>query len=295
MPFLRERSGRWSPVKIATFVAVILPALWIAYQAAAGELGARPVTEAIHQAGDWALRFLVITLAVTPAQRILNYPRIGLARRTLGVASAAYAILHLSLYVLDQHFDLFKVASEIVLRIYLLIGAVALTGLIALATTSTDAAISRLGPRRWNRLHRFVYGIALLATVHFFIQSKLETYQPVLMAGFLTWLLAYRALYRRNGEVTPLHLLLLACAVAAFTAIGEAALYMFTSGVDARLVLLAHFDIDMDVRPAWWVLAVGLAVAAVSFWRQKPARQRPSARTISPAAMSGATQVQSGS
>jgi sulfoxide reductase heme-binding subunit YedZ len=295
MPFLRERSGRWSPVKIAAFVAAILPALWIAYQAAAGELGARPVTEAIHQAGDWALRFLLITLAVTPAQRVLNYPRIGLARRTLGVASAAYAILHLSLYVLDQHFDLFKVASEIVLRIYLLIGAVALTGLIALATTSTDAAISRLGPQRWNSLHRFVYGIALLATVHFFIQSKLETYQPVLMAGFLTWLLAYRALYRRNGGVTPLRLLLLACAVAAFTAIGEAALYMFTSGVDARLVLLAHFDIDMDVRPAWWVLAVGLGVAAVSFWRQKPARQRPSARTISPAAMSGATQVQSGS
>ena len=295
MPFLRERSGRWSPVKIAAFVAAILPALWIAYQAAAGELGARPVTEAIHQAGDWALRFLLITLAVTPAQRVLNYPRIGLARRTLGVASAAYAILHLSLYVLDQHFDLFKVASEIVLRIYLLIGAVALTGLIALATTSTDAAISRLGPQRWNRLHRVVYGIALLATVHFFIQSKLETYQPVLMAGFLTWLLAYRALYRRNGEVTSLHLLLLACAVAAFTAIGEAALYMFTSGVDARLVLLAHFDIDMDVRPAWWVLAAGLTVAAVSFWRQKPARQRPSARTISPAAMSGATQVQSGS
>jgi sulfoxide reductase heme-binding subunit YedZ len=295
MPFLRERSGRWSPVKIAAFVAAILPALWIAYQAAAGELGARPVTEAIHQAGDWALRFLLITLAVTPAQRVLNYPRIGLARRTLGVATAAYAILHLSLYVLDQHFDLFKVASEIVLRIYLLIGAVALTGLIALATTSTDAAISRLGPQRWNRLHRFVYGIALLATVHFFIQSKLETYQPVLMAGFLTWLLAYRALYRRNGGVTPLRLLLLACAVAAFTSIGEAALYMFTSGVDARLVLLAHFDIDMDVRPAWWVLAVGLGVAAVSFWRQKPARQRPSARTISPAAMSGATQVQSGS
>jgi sulfoxide reductase heme-binding subunit YedZ len=295
MPFLRERSGRWSPVKIAAFVAAILPALWIAYQAGADELGARPVTEAIHQAGDWALRFLMITLAVTPAQRILHYPRIGLARRTLGVASAAYAILHLSLYVLDQHFDLFEVASEIVLRIYLLIGAVTLTGLIALATTSTDAAISRLGPQRWNRLHRFVYGLALLATVHFFIQSKLETYQPVLMAGFLTWLLAYRALYRRNGEVTPLHLLLLACAVAMFTAVGEAALYMFTSGVDARLILLAHFDIDMDVRPAWWVLAAGLAVAAIGFWRQKPARQRPSARTISPAAMSGATQAQSGS
>ena len=123
MPFLRERSGRWSPVKVVAFAASIAPALWIAYQAATDDLGARPVTEAIHQAGDWALRFLFITLAITPAQRILHYPRIILARRTLGVASASYALLHLSLYILDQHFDLFKVASEIVLRIYLLIGA----------------------------------------------------------------------------------------------------------------------------------------------------------------------------
>jgi sulfoxide reductase heme-binding subunit YedZ len=273
----------------------VLPAFWIAYQAATDELGARPVTEAIHQAGDWALRFLLITLAITPAQRILNYPRIILARRTLGVATAAYAVLHLSLYVLDQHFDLFKVASEIVLRIYLLIGALALTGLIALAATSTDAAISRLGSDRWKALHRFVYGIALIAAVHFFIQSKLEIYQPVLMAGFLTWLLAYRLLYRRNGEVTPLQLLFLALAAAVVTAVGEALIYMFTSGVDARRVLLAHFDIDLEVRPAWWVLAAGLAVTAIGFWRQRPARQRPSARRISAKALSGAPQVQSGS
>src|SRR6478609_1254403 len=79
MPFLRERSGRWSPVKIVAFVAALLPVSWIAYQAAAGELGARPVTEAIHQAGDWALRFLLITLAITPAQRIFVYPRLVLA------------------------------------------------------------------------------------------------------------------------------------------------------------------------------------------------------------------------
>jgi methionine sulfoxide reductase heme-binding subunit len=295
MAFLRERSGRWSPVKIAAFVAAVLPALWIADQAVTGDLGARPITEAIHQAGDWALRFLLITLAITPAQRILNFPRIVLARRTLGVTSAAYACLHLSLYVLDQHFDLLKVASEIVLRIYLLIGALVLAGLIALAATSTDAAIRRLGSQRWHTLHRFVYGVAGLAAVHFFIQSKLNTYEPVLMAGFLIWLLAYRALFRRNGEVTPLHLLALACAVAVVTAIGEATLYMFTSGVDARRVLLAHFDVDMDVRPAWWVLGSGLLVAAVGMWRQKPARQRPSAPRIAAGALSGATQVQSGS
>jgi methionine sulfoxide reductase heme-binding subunit len=295
MPFLRERSGRWSPVKIVAFAASIAPALWIAYQAATDDLGARPVTEAIHQAGDWALRFLFITLAITPAQRILHYPRIILARRTLGVASAGYALLHLSLYILDQHFDLFKVASEIVLRIYLLIGALALTGLIALASTSTDAAISRLGSARWNLFHRLVYGIAVLGAVHFFIQSKLNIYQPVLMAGFLVWLLAYRGLFRRYGEVTPLALLLLAVAAAGVTAVGEALIYMFTSGVDSRRVLLAHFDVDAEVRPAWWVLAAGLAVAALAVGRQKPARQRASRRRISPSAMSGATQVQSGS
>ncbi len=295
MPFLRERAGRWSPVKIAAFVAAILPACWIAYQAWMGDLGARPVTEAIHQAGDWALRFLLLTLAITPAQRILNYPRIVLARRTLGVASACYALLHLSLYVLDQRFNLFKVASEIVLRIYLLIGAIGLIGLIALASTSTDAAIRRLGSQRWNALHRIVYGIAVLGSVHFFMQSKVDTWEPVLMTGFLIWLLAYRVLYRRLGTVTPAHLLMLTIATTLVTAFGEATLYMFTSGVNATVLLLSHFDPEMDIRPAWWVLATGLVASALGYWRYKPARQRPSARSISPSALSGATQVQSGS
>ena len=183
MPFLRERSGRWSSVKIVAFATTLFPALWVAYQAATDDLGPRPITEAIHQIGEWTLRLLLITLAITPAQRILNYPRLILARRTLGVACALYASLHISLYLLDQHFDLLKVASEIVLRIYLLIGAVALAGLITLAATSTDAAVSRLGPERWKSLHRLIYAIGLLATVHFFMQSKLNIYEPVLMAG----------------------------------------------------------------------------------------------------------------
>src|SRR6266403_1416425 len=255
MPLLRERSGRWSPVKIVAFVAALLPVSWIAYQAAAGELGARPVTEAIHEAGDWALRLLLITLAITPAQRIFQYPRVTLARRTLGVAAAGYAVLHFSLYVLDQHFDLFKVASEVVLRIYLTIGAFALAGLIALASTSTDAAISRLGSGRWHAIHRFVYAIAVVASVHFFMQSKLNTYEPVLMAGFLVWLLAYRALYRRNREVSPVHLVFLAAGTAVVTAVGEAMLYLLTSGVDARRLLLALFGLVMELRPASWVLA----------------------------------------
>lgn len=210
MPFLRERSGRWSPVKIAAFAAALLPALWIAYQAATDDLGARPVTEAIHQAGDWTLRFLLMTLAITPAQRILHYPRIILARRTLGVATAGYALLHLSLYVLDQHFDLFKVASEIVLRVYLLIGAVALAGLIALASTSTDGAISRLGSARWNGLHRLVYGIAVLGVLHYWFHklAKNDLAEPAIYAAVLAVLLGARLFHgwlsrRRPGGLVP--------------------------------------------------------------------------------------------
>ena len=122
MPFLRERSGRWSPVKIVAF--------GLGAAGARSPISRQPMISVLAPSPRPSTRpatgrcgFLLITLAITPAQRILDYPRIVLARRTLGVASAAYATLHLSLYVLDQHFDLFKVASEIVLRIYLLIGA----------------------------------------------------------------------------------------------------------------------------------------------------------------------------
>jgi sulfoxide reductase heme-binding subunit YedZ len=155
--------------------------------------------------------------------------------------------------------------------------------------------IRRLGSRRWQALHRCVYGIAILGTAHFFMQSKLNTYQPVLMAGLLVWLLVYRLLHRLTGVVSPPALLLLALAAALVTAGGEAALYHMTSGVKARLVLLAHLDPEMELRPAWWVLAAGLAVAGVAFWRQKPGGQRMSARRMASGALSGATQVQSGS
>jgi sulfoxide reductase heme-binding subunit YedZ len=278
-------------VKIVAFAGTIVPALWIAFQAIGGELGPRPFTEAIHQSGEWTLRLLLITLAVTPALRLLRLPRLGLARRTLGVGCAAYGLLHICLYILDQHFDLLKVASEIVLRIYLTIGALALTGLTALAATSTDAAVRRLGARRWNALHRCVYAIAPLAAVHFFMQSKLNFYEPTLMAGFLVWLLGYRVLFRLNGEVAPLHLVLLACAAALVTAMGEAAIYMFTTGVDARRVLLAHLDPQMELRPAWWVLLASLAIAAAGWWRYRPARRRLRRRVAGGNAISGTQPV----
>src|SRR5262249_42153169 len=98
-----------------------------------GWLGARPTNEAIHQIGRWTLRLIVIALAITPLRAILQWSRLILVRRMVGVAACAYALFHLTLYTADQMFDLAKVASEIISRIYLTIGFAALLGLAALA------------------------------------------------------------------------------------------------------------------------------------------------------------------
>jgi sulfoxide reductase heme-binding subunit YedZ len=271
MPFLRERSGKWSAVKIAACAVATAPALWLAWRAANADLGPRPLTEAIHESGLWAVRLLWLALAVTPARRILAAPRLILARRTLGVAACAYTLLHLTLYAADLSFDLGRVVSEIVLRIYLTIGAVALIGLIMLASTSWDGAIARLGSMRWNALHRLVYALAVLASVHFFLQSKIDVWEATLMAGLLLSLFGYRLLHRVAGDVTPARLLALAVAAAALTALGETAWYAAATGVDAWRILAAQFDLAVTIRPAWWVLLAGLMAAACG-WRWSRAR-----------------------
>src|SRR5713101_2841032 len=158
----KDYSGRTSPLKLVVFVALFAPALWTALSFFLGWLQPQPFTAAIQQ--------IFIALAITPLRGIVQWPRLILVRRMIGVAAFAYAITHLSLYAADQKFDLAKVASEIALRIYLTIGFTAVIGLGALAATSTDGMIRRLGARRWQRLHRLVYVIALLGVVHYWMQ-----------------------------------------------------------------------------------------------------------------------------
>jgi methionine sulfoxide reductase heme-binding subunit len=295
MPFLREKSGRWSPEKIIAFVGACIPALWLAWRAFNGELNpARPVNEAIHDAGSWAVRFLLLSLAISPARRLFAAPRLINMRRTLGVTAFCYAALHFTLYFVQEKFDLTKIASEIVFRIYLTIGFVALIGLIALAVTSTDGMIKRLGGARWNQLHRIVYAIALLGIIHFMMQTKVDITESVMVAGFLFWLLGYRLMHRFIGEVTLAWSAVLAFIAAALTALAEAGWYGATSGVPAWRVFAVNFDWDMAFRPAHWVLIAGAAITLASFaWSFTS--QRPKARKVSARAPLGAIQVQSGS
>ena len=134
----------------------LFPALWIGYRIFDDDLGPRPLNELTHETGSWTVRLLLLALAISPARRIFSAPRLILARRTLGVAACFYILAHLGLYIYDQHFDLLVVVREIVLRFYLLIGAIGLLGMVALAATSWDGAVRKLGAVRWNRLHRLV-------------------------------------------------------------------------------------------------------------------------------------------
>lgn len=287
-----DRSGKFSPLKAAVLTGACLPALWLAWVALSGALasaaplgplGARPITEAIRQVGDWTIRFLWLSLAVTPLRRIANWPKLILVRRMLGVTALVYALLHLTLYAIDLKLDLLRVASEIALRFYLTIGFVALLGLIALGSTSTDAAIRRLG-RNWSRLHKVVYVIGVLAAFHFFIQSKADVYKPTLMAGFFLLLMFYRLAHWRGFSLTsPLVLVAIAILAALGTAAIEYAWYAIATGVPPGRVLAANLQFSFSIRPAWWVLATGLGVTLLAlarpwFGRQEPARGRRAAR-----------------
>lgn len=278
-----DRAGKLSPLKLAVFVGTLIPAFLLAYYAVAGFpkgavtsslLGPRPFSAAILHTGDWTIRFLMLSLAVTPLRRIGQWPKLILVRRMLGVAALSYALGHLTLYFFDMNWDLWRVASEIALRIYLTIGFVALLGLVALGSTSTDAAIRRLG-RNWNRLHKIVYGIAILAGVHFFMQSKADVYQPTLIAGFFVLLMAYRLAHWRGLSLnSPLVLVGIALGAALATAVVEVAWYGLATGVPPMRVLSANLQFSYSIRPAWWVLAMGLAVALLGYVRQ-PGRAEP--------------------
>ena len=271
-----DRAGRLSLLKLAAFLACLAPALYLAAAYGLDALGAKPITALIHATGEWTVRILLASLAVSPLRRIADWPRLISLRRMLGVAAMAYALAHLALYVVDQNFVLTKVASEIALRTYLTIGFAALVGLIALGATSTDSAIRRMGPN-WHRLHRLVYTIAVLGLVHYFLQSKIDVTDPVLWSGLFLLLMGWRAMRRFKLPERPWTLLPLAIAAGLLTAGLEAGWYGLASGVPADLVLGANLDVSGPIRPAWWVLAIGLVLPALSLVRGSRAG-RPSAK-----------------
>ncbi len=244
-----DRTGRFSLLKSAVFASLFLPLLWIIWRWRSGDLGPLPIHEAILESGLWTVRMIVIVLAITPLQRIFGWGRLALVRRQVGLAAMCYALLHFSLYIADQKFDLAKVASEIVLRIYLTIGFVAVVALVVLGATSVDAAVRKLG-RKWKPLHRAAYGIATLGILHFFMQSKIDASQAALMMGFFILVMLYRL--PGAARLRSVWTLVGISVVAALATVGlEAAWYGVATGVKPLAVLQANLLFPTVIRPAW--------------------------------------------
>jgi len=267
----RDRRGRLSALRIIALALLLFPVAKALVEAGAIVHGARPLNDVIHRTGFWTLVFLGITLAITPFRRIARYGNLIDVRRMLGVGTFCYAFAHILLYIADQSFDPVKVFTEITRRVYLIIGMIAFIGLTALAVTSTDGMIKRMGGKAWRRMHQAIYVIALLALIHYFQQTKADLTVPVFVTGLFGWLIAYRILawWQDKNELSTLSLLILSVVVAALAFAGEAIGIAIEFSVSPLRVLATAFDFDAGIRPGWQVLAAGLVVVALDFVRAR--------------------------
>ena len=189
----RLLSHRWA--KPLVFALCLLPLSWLLYRVVQDQLGANPQEALIRATGDWALRFLVIVLAVTPLRELSGLSALARYRRMLGVFMYFYALLHfLSYSGFDMGFDVADIFNDIVKRPFILVGSLALLLLTPLAATSFNAAVRALGAKRWQRLHRLVYAVAGLAILHFFWMraGKNDFAEVLVYAGILALLLGWR-------------------------------------------------------------------------------------------------------
>jgi len=175
--------------KILVFMAALLPLASLIWM----EPGANPVETLTHHTGLWGLRFLLLTLAVTPLRRLTGWNWLIRFRRMLGLFAFFYVCLHLGIYlVFDHFFDWRAIGADIVKRPYITVGFLAFLLLIPLAVTSTNGMIRRLGGRRWQQLHQLVYVIGVLAVLHFAWLVKADLLQPAVYGLILAALLGYR-------------------------------------------------------------------------------------------------------
>jgi len=201
---MTQRSVR--VLKALLFLACLLPLVKLALEifAVAGmSLGANPVEELIHRLGIWGLNFLLITLCVTPLRQLTGKNWLIRLRRMLGLFAFFYVLLHFLTYAgLDQRFNFPLILEDIAERPYITIGFTALMLLIPLAVTSTNSMMRRLG-RRWQKLHRLVYLVAVLGVWHFYWQVKLDTAEASIYALILAVLLGYRIWRRHDRSAHP--------------------------------------------------------------------------------------------
>ena len=182
---------RWT--KVLVFVACLAPLFWVGWRAYHQDLTANPIEYITHFTGDWTLRFLVLTLAVTPLRKLLGLPDLIRFRRMIGLYAFFYGTLHFTTYIwLDKFFDLSEMFKDVAKRPYITAGFAGFLLMLPLAITSTSGWIRRLGGKRWQQLHRLIYFSALAGVVHYYWLVKSDVRLPLLYASILLILLFYR-------------------------------------------------------------------------------------------------------
>ena len=191
--------NRWWTLKSAVFVACLLPtawigrALWLTYQGLDGGLSANPIKDVTEFTGLWTLRFLMITLAITPLRRITGLSSLIRFRRMLGLFTFFQGVLHWITYIwLDQFFMWGEIAKDIVKRPFITSGMLGFTLMIPLAITSTRKWIARLGGSRWQKIHRLIYISAVAGVVHYYFFVKSDIFYPLAYGLLVTVLLGFR-------------------------------------------------------------------------------------------------------
>ncbi|MES1196761.1 MAG: protein-methionine-sulfoxide reductase heme-binding subunit MsrQ [Steroidobacter sp.] len=199
-------------IKPIIFILCLLPLAWLiagTLGIASISLGADPVAKILHQLGQWGLRFIVITLCITPLRVLLNQPWLVLLRRMLGLFAFTYVLLHFFTWLIldqgflvpDSGFSWQSIVKDITKRPYITIGFTALLLLIPLAVTSTSGMMRRLG-KRWQQLHKLIYVIAVLGVWHYYWEVKKDVREPLIYAAIVFVLLAWRYWrYRQRSSV----------------------------------------------------------------------------------------------
>jgi methionine sulfoxide reductase heme-binding subunit len=191
--------ARWIKPLVWTFCLTPLAyLLWLAWK---NELGANPIERVTHFTGDWTLRLIIITLAITPLRKLLRQPELIRFRRLIGLFAFFYACLHFLTYVvLDHYFDFHEMLADVVKRPYITAGFTGFVLLIPLAVTSTSGWIRRLGGKRWQQLHRLIYVTAIAGVIHYYWLVKSDIRLPVFYGCLVAVELTYRLIVRKPAK-----------------------------------------------------------------------------------------------
>jgi sulfoxide reductase heme-binding subunit YedZ len=265
----QDASRKFSWLKATTLALMFVPAIWIAHDFAAGEFGPVPLGGMTYWSGLWATAILLLALVITPASAILRWRNLIIVRRMIGVTALVYTVGHIVIYFALRFWNFAFIANEIMTRLSLIIATVSTIGLIALGSTSVDAAVRRMGAKGWQRLHNVVYVVTGLAILHYLMSPGIFPDQ-FLVSGAFFWLMVWRVLDRRGLGTNAAALGVLAIASSLFTALVEIGWIGAYQGYALSEIFSIYFTLALGIPPMWEILALGLAIALVAAGRQVP-------------------------